>query len=146
MPRFRPSTARVRPGMLCGHTRFEQRPTDPRNGCQIGISPRDATQHGGSDTTMDAIIGRHRYSTETATLLADDEYADRSNRLQHGRATHLYRTPKGAYFVYVETIWQREHDSIRALSPEAAADLFETLPSQEMSFEQAFPEIEVVEA
>ena len=95
---------------------------------------------------MEAIIKRQRYSTETATLLADDEYADRSDRLPHGRATHLYRAPNGGYFAHHETIWQREHDTIEPLTASEAADLYESLINHEIPFEEAFPDIPVVDA
>ena len=95
---------------------------------------------------MEAIINRRRYSTETAELLADDEFLERSNRLTHGRATHLYRTPKGAYFAFHETIWQREHDAIEPLSEADAADLYERLLNQHVPFEAAFPGIETTDA
>ncbi len=97
---------------------------------------------------MDAIINRRRYSTETADLLAlaDDEFLDRTNRLTHGRATHLDRTPRGAYFVFHETIWQHEHDSIEPLTETEAADLYEELLNKNVPFEAAFPGIEVIEA
>lgn len=95
---------------------------------------------------MDAIINRRFYSTETAELLADDEFADRSNRLPHGRARHLYRTEAGAYFLHRETIWQREHDSIEPLTVDEAADLFEVLVYPRVSFSHAFPDITVTTA
>lgn len=95
---------------------------------------------------MIAIINRKKYDTATATAIADNEFQDGSNRLAHGRATTLYRTPNGGYFSFDETCWQGEHDSINPLSLDQAIDLWEGLPYHTVSFEESFPGVEVTEA
>lgn len=87
---------------------------------------------------MRKIIGGRRYNTETSTLLADNEYADNSNRLQKGRGTYLYRTPRNAYFKAIVTIWQNEQNSITPLTIEEAQELYERLPNQYLEYEDAF--------
>jgi len=95
---------------------------------------------------VEAIINRRRYSTETATLLADDEYSDGFNRLGFGRATHLYRGPGGSCFGHHETLWHGEHDSIEALTDTAAEALYAELPYKHVAFDLAFPGVLVEEA
>ena len=95
---------------------------------------------------MQAVINRKRYNTDTATLLASDRYWDGSNWERRGRNTYLYRAPGGSYFVHRTTQWQGERDNIEVLDQTAAADLYETLPEQELSFEDAFPGLAIEEA
>lgn len=94
---------------------------------------------------MEAVINRRRYDTETATLIADDD-VDGRDRFSGGRASSLYRTDSGAYFVHCQTIWEGESDSIHPIPVEEAEVMFEGLPHQVLSFEEAFPDIEVGDA
>lgn len=95
---------------------------------------------------MEAVIGGKRYRTSTAELLASDAYWDGHNFERKGRNTFLYRTPNGRYFKLLMTTWQGERDHLEALEPDAAKKLWETLPEQEMSIEEAFPGTEIEDA
>jgi hypothetical protein len=52
------------------------------------------------------IINGKRYSTETATLIAGNDYWDGQNWERRGRNEFLYRTPRGNYFLLSLTQWQ----------------------------------------
>ena len=92
------------------------------------------------------IIGRKRYSTETAVLLAGDDWHDGHNFERSGRNTFLYRTPRGGYFATYLTCWQGEQDSLAPLTIDEAVELFETLTERRATFEEAFPGVTVEEA
>jgi hypothetical protein len=97
--------------------------------------------------TMTRIVGRMRYSTETAALLADDCYWDGNTFERHGRNTFLLRTPRGNYFTVTRTMWQDEQDSLQPVSLEEAIELYEgPLTNHAVDFEQAFPDVEVQDA
>ena len=89
---------------------------------------------------MRIVVERKLYDTETAELVADNEFANGSNRLNTGRASNLYRTRKGNFFSFHETCWQGEHNSIHPLMVDEAKDMYESLPNHSMSWEQAFGE------
>jgi hypothetical protein len=91
------------------------------------------------------IIDGKLYNTETATALADNEFADGANRMNVGRSTTLYKTRKGAYFAEHCTCWQGEHDTIEVLTLEEAKSLYEGLRNQYTSYVLAFG-VEPVEA
>lgn len=88
---------------------------------------------------LTAVIGGKRYNTETATVIASDEYWDGSNWERRGTNTHLYRTKNGAYFVGYSTQWQGSRSHLEVLDLEAAKALYETLPEHEEDYEAAFP-------
>ena len=90
---------------------------------------------------MRAVIDGKLYNTETATLLASDQYWDGHNWDRHGRNQYLYVTKKGNYFTHNTTKWTGEWDRLIPLDKEEAKSLYEKLPEQEMSWEQAFDEI-----
>jgi len=93
------------------------------------------------------IIDRKRYSTETATLLAGDDYWDGHNFERSGRNTFLYRTPKGAYFVVGLSQWQGERDTLEVITQDEAIELFEgSLTENRVYYQEAFPGVEVVDA
>lgn len=93
------------------------------------------------------IIGRKRYSTHTATLIADDRYWDGHNLERGGRNTYLYRTPKGAFFVVNQTMWVHEQNSLVPVSLERAIELWEgPLKNRHVDFDEAFPDIDVEDA
>ena len=96
--------------------------------------------------SMVQVIGGKRYNTAKATLIAHDAYWDGHNFERHGRNTFLYRTAKGAYFALHLTQWQGEFDKIEPLTRDAAVSLFESLREHEVSWSEAFPGIEIVEA
>jgi hypothetical protein len=95
---------------------------------------------------MVEVIDCKRYSTETATLIAGDDYWDGHNWERSGRNTFLYRTPKGNYFSIHLTCWQGENDSLQPLTTEEAVELYENLQEKRLEFEEAFPGVEVEEA
>jgi hypothetical protein len=93
------------------------------------------------------IIDRKRYSVKTATLLADDAYWDGHNFERRGRNTFLYRTPGGAYFTVNLTQWQGERDTLTPITQEEAIELYEgSLTEHEVSYADAFPGVEVIDA
>lgn len=93
------------------------------------------------------IVDGKRYSTATATLLADDTYWDGSNHERMGRNTFLYRTPRGAYFTVGLTMWQGERDSLTPITEEEARELYEgPLSEHAVSYEEAFPGAVIAEA
>ena len=97
--------------------------------------------------SMTRIVDRKKYSTDTATLLADDTYWDGHNYERHGRNTFLYRTPKGAYFTVTVTMWQGEQDSLEPVTLDEAIALYEgSLTEHSVSYEDAFPAVTVEEA
>lgn len=87
-----------------------------------------------------------RYDVSKATLLAGDDYWDGHNYERHGRNSFLYRTAKGNYFAIHLTRWQGEIDRLEPLTLQEAVNLFENLPEKRISFEQAFPSVQVEDA
>lgn len=93
------------------------------------------------------IVGKKRYSTKTATLIASDAYWDGSNWERHGRNTFLYRTPKGAFFTVALTQWQGEQDTLSPITQDEAIELYEgALTEHELSYAEAFPSVMVEDA
>ena len=76
---------------------------------------------------MKQIIDGKLYDTDTAELIADNEFSDGNNRMSHGRATYLYKTKKGNFFSYHVTCWQGEHPYINVLSIDEAKRVYEEL-------------------
>jgi hypothetical protein len=95
---------------------------------------------------MIQIIGGKRYNTETATLIAGNDYWDGHNFERSGRQAFLYRTPKGNYFASYLTCWQGELDRLEPLAKDEAVTMFEQLPEKRVDFEEAFPGIEIEDA
>jgi len=87
---------------------------------------------------MKAIIRGKKYDTETAIRLADDEFFDGTNQMNHGRSTILYKTKKGNFFACHETCWQGEHDNIEPLTISGAKELYEDLFHQTVEYFDAF--------
>lgn len=87
---------------------------------------------------MKQIIDSKLYNTETAELVADNEFQNGSNRLNTGSASHLFKTKKGAFFLFHETIWDGQHSSISPLSESEAKDTYEHLHNHKMEYEEAF--------
>jgi hypothetical protein len=92
---------------------------------------------------MSEVINRKRFDTDTAALVAGDDYFDGHNFERRGRNTFLFRTPKGAYFAQHLSSWQGESDTLEPLSIDEAITLFERLAEKRMEFEQAFPGVSV---
>jgi hypothetical protein len=97
-------------------------------------------------SNMDRIVDRKRYSTETATLLAGNDYWDGSNFERSGRNQFLYRTPKGAFFTVSRSQWQGEQDTLTPCTLDDAEELFETLTERRVEYAEAFPGVVVEEA
>ncbi len=105
---------------------------------------------------MKAVIGRIKYDTEKAVLIASNRYWDGSNWIRYGRNIYLWRSPNGRYFSTNITIsgylpmpislWEGERNTLIPLSLEEAIRLYEELPKKEMEFEEAFPDVKVEEA
>jgi len=96
---------------------------------------------------MSVVVERRRYNTETATLLAGDDYWNGNNWERHGRQTYLYRTPRGRYFVQHLTCWQGERDSLTPVELDEAISLYEgPLSEHRVDYEEAFPDVEVEDA
>jgi hypothetical protein len=96
---------------------------------------------------MTRIVDRKRYSVQTATLIAADDFWDGHNFERRGRNRFLYRTPGGAYFLVTLTQWQGEQDTLEPMTLEEALELFEgPLTEHAVSYREAFPSVEVVDA
>jgi hypothetical protein len=88
---------------------------------------------------MTKVIDGKKYSTKTATLVADDVYWDGNNFERSGRNTWLYRTRLGAWFLVRGTFWQGEQDSLEPISETEARDYFErSLTEHYMTWAEAF--------
>jgi hypothetical protein len=96
---------------------------------------------------MTRIVDQKRYSTKTATLIASDDYWDGHNFERRGRNEFLYRTTNGAYFTVNLTQWQGERDTLTPVTQEEAIALYETsLTEHAVSYAEAFPGVEVIDA
>ena len=120
---------------------------------------------------MDAVVEGKRYRTAAATLLAigpawDEPLGDEPRRLLEVRVggvdlsavmggrgwerlgwqAFLFRTQKGNYFAQFQSTWPGERDRLFPLSPDEAMRLYGELPEKKVSFEQAFPGVEIEEA
>jgi hypothetical protein len=95
---------------------------------------------------MSEIIDRKRYDTDTATLIAGNDYWDGNNFERHGRQTFLYRTPKGGYFLQHLTQWQGEQDRLEPITQDEAVSQWESLSERRVDFEEAFPGVKIIEA
>lgn len=96
---------------------------------------------------MTRILDGKRYSTATATLLADDAYWDGGNHERSGRNRFLYRTPRGAYFVVNLTQWQGERDTLIPIDVKDALELYEgPLTEHHVPYEEAFTSVTVEDA
>lgn len=98
-------------------------------------------------TDFTRIVDSIRYDVSKAQLLASDAYWDGHNHERRGRNTFLYRTPKGRYFTVTLTQWQGERDELRPVDLDDALALYEgALSEHEVSYEAAFPDVEVEDA
>lgn len=91
---------------------------------------------------MERVIDGKKYDTEKATIVADNEFSDGSNRMNCGRCTLLYKTKKGNFFAAYETCWQGEYDTIDPLTINEAKEMFEGLRNQLGKYEEVFGEAE----
>jgi hypothetical protein len=89
---------------------------------------------------MKQIIDGKMYNTDTAELVADNEFNDGNNRFSHGTASYLYKTKKGNFFTQYLTQWQGDHDNISPINVEQAKQTYEDLRNHNMEYEEAFGE------
>jgi len=93
------------------------------------------------------IVDRKRYSVQTATLIAGDDYWDGHNWERHGRNTFLYRTPNGAFFTVNLTQWQGERNTLTPITQGEAIELYEgSLSEHYVTYAKAFPDVKVEDA
>jgi hypothetical protein len=92
------------------------------------------------------VINGKRYRTAGATLLASDAQWDGLSHERVGRNTFLFRSPKGAYFMVLQTTWPRERDVLSPLARDEALRVYEELPVKDVDLEEAFPGIEIEDA
>ena len=89
---------------------------------------------------MRQIINGKLYNTETAELLAHDEYWDGQNFHRDFRNTFLYKTKKGNYFLYQWSAWRDEGSYLEPIGPDVAKRAYQRLPVHEVEFQEAFGE------
>ena len=95
---------------------------------------------------MTWVVAGKRYRTETATLIAHDEYWNGYNYEQGGRNTFLFRTPRGDFFAQHQTLLRGEVNKIKPLDMAEALALYQSLPKKEVPFGVAFPYVKAVDA
>ena len=88
---------------------------------------------------MKQVIDGKQYDTESAILIADDQYWDGHNWERRGKNKYLYKTKKGNYFLMITTLWAGERDYLKPLpNEETAKEYYENLPEHEVNWEVAF--------
>ena len=95
---------------------------------------------------MSAVVKRKRYNTENAALVAGDDFWDGHNWERQNRNRFMYRTPKGNYFLVLQSTNQGEKHQLTPLTMDEAIELWDELTEQRASFEEAFPGVEIEEA
>ena len=63
-----------------------------------------------------------------------------------GWQAFLFHTPKGKDFVQFQSTWPGERDRLFPLCQDEAMRLYGELPEKKVSFEEAFPGVEIEEA
>jgi hypothetical protein len=98
--------------------------------------------------SFNQIIDRVRYSTETATLLAGNDWWDGHNHERSGTNRFLYRTPRGRYFFLDLTQWQGSQNRLVPCSEGEAVEFYESVSEgcQRESYTDAFPGVTVEDA
>ena len=92
------------------------------------------------------VVAGKRYRTDTATLIAHDEYWNGYNCEQGGRNKFLFRTPKGHFFAQYQSLLPDEINKITPLETEEAIALYQSLHRKEVPFRVVFPHFEVEDA
>ena len=100
------------------------------------MEPKDITE----------VINGKRYRTTLSALLASDTQWDGRSNERLGRNTFLFRTPKGNYFMLLQSTWPREKDVLSPLARDEALRMYEELPTKATDIEEAFPGIEIEDA
>jgi hypothetical protein len=96
--------------------------------------------------SMLSVVAGRRYRTDTATLIAHDEYWNGYNCEQAGRNTFLFRTPKGNFFAQYQTLLPGEVNRIIPLDTTEAMALYQSLRKKEVPFRVVFPDVKVADA
>jgi hypothetical protein len=96
--------------------------------------------------SMTRVVGGRRYRTDTATLLAHDEYWNGHAYEQDGRNTFLFRTPNGSFFAQHQTLLPIVTGEIVPLDENEAMSLYHSLYRKEIPFGVAFPCVQVKDA
>ena len=125
------------------------RPEAPREalspaGLRPAVSPRGEFVVEPKDLTE--VISGKRYRTTIAAVLASDTSWDGRSNERLGRNTFLFRTPKGSYFMLLQSTWPREKDVLSPLARDEALRVYEELPVKATDIEEAFPGIEIEDA
>ena len=92
------------------------------------------------------VVDGKRYNTETAIILASDDYFDGYNYERNGRNCCLFRTPHGRYFKVEVSQWQSELNELVPICENEAIKLYERLEKHTCEYETAFPDKKVEEA
>ena len=95
---------------------------------------------------MSKVVDGKRYSTETATVIASNDYFDGYNYERNGRNCFLMRTPHGRYFKVNMSRWQDELNKLVPIDEDEAIKLYERLSEYTCEYEDAFPNQKVEEA
>lgn len=96
---------------------------------------------------MIRVVEGVRYDTEKSYLLAHDQTWTGTGHDHTGRNTFLFRSIQtGRFFQILTTAWEWERDTLSPLTRDQAIRLYEVLPVKDTSFEEAFPEVQLVEA
>jgi hypothetical protein len=95
---------------------------------------------------MTLVVAGKRYRTDTATLLAHDEYWNGHAYEQDGRNTFLFRTPNGSFFAQYQTLLPVVTGKIVPLDKNEAMSLYHSLYRKEVPFAVAFPCVKVEDA
>ena len=96
--------------------------------------------------SLTLVVDGKRYRTDTATLLAHDEYWNGHTYEQDGCNTFLFRTPNGNYFAQYQTLLPVITGKVVPLDQSEAMSLYHTLYRKELPFAVAFPCIKVTDA
>jgi len=78
------------------------------------------------------------YNTKTADVVAHGYYCDGSKQDHFGRRQILYKTRKGDFFIFYESMWEDEVDSVEVVSIDQAQALYWSLIFQAMDYYDAF--------
>jgi hypothetical protein len=95
---------------------------------------------------MTRVVEGKRYCTDTATLLAHDEYWNGHTYEQNGRNTFLFRTRNGSFFAQHQTLLPVITSEIVPLDESEAMTLYHSLYRKEVPFGVAFPCVRVADA
>ena len=98
-------------------------------------------------TNFVRIINRTRYDVQKATLIASNCWWDGHNFERSGTNTWLYRSAKGTYFTVTFSQWEGARDTLDVLTQHEAVEAFEQyLTEHEVTYAEAFPDVEVADA